>query len=226
MLVSHTHRFIYLKTAKTASTSVEIFFERFCRPDPENIDHQAAETLSEIGIVGWRGNGGVPPAQVRFYNHMPAAAVKELLSRDVWRGYLRFCNVRNPFDQVVSLFWMGLPKAQRLSLAAAPDDSLRTLFREWIRGRRLANKGRRAYLIGDELAVDDVIRYEALDEGVARICARIGGEPGPLGAYKTKIRRNRAPFQAYYDAETAARVQAAYDMEFDLFGYDRESWRS
>ncbi len=32
MLVSHRHQFIYTKTHKTASTSVEAYFERFCFP--------------------------------------------------------------------------------------------------------------------------------------------------------------------------------------------------
>jgi len=32
VLVSHTHEFIFMKTHKTASTSVEMFFERFCVP--------------------------------------------------------------------------------------------------------------------------------------------------------------------------------------------------
>jgi hypothetical protein len=33
MLISHLHRFIYMKTYETAGMSVEVYFERFCR-DP------------------------------------------------------------------------------------------------------------------------------------------------------------------------------------------------
>ncbi len=33
MIVSHKHRFIFLKTNKTAGTSVEIALSKFCGPD-------------------------------------------------------------------------------------------------------------------------------------------------------------------------------------------------
>jgi hypothetical protein len=33
LIISHRHRFIFLKTRKTAGTSVEIALSRFCGPD-------------------------------------------------------------------------------------------------------------------------------------------------------------------------------------------------
>lgn len=59
MLLSHSKRFIYLKTGKTAGTSVEIFFQPYCLPE-EHICHHTPthtmeETISEAGIVGYRG---------------------------------------------------------------------------------------------------------------------------------------------------------------------------
>lgn len=35
MLISHRKRFIFTKTAKTAGTSVESYFEQYCMPEGE-----------------------------------------------------------------------------------------------------------------------------------------------------------------------------------------------
>ena len=56
MLCSHTHKFIYLKTIKTAGTSVEGFFERFCcSAEIMKKSHLRDEYVGANGIIGYRG---------------------------------------------------------------------------------------------------------------------------------------------------------------------------
>jgi hypothetical protein len=84
MLCSHLKRFIYLKTMKTAGTSVEVFFERFCCPRDGYIEtHERDELVCAEGVVGARGAN---VAGATFYNHMSAARVRELLGEEVWQG--------------------------------------------------------------------------------------------------------------------------------------------
>ena len=56
MLISHICRFIYLKTRKTAGTSVEIYFEPFC-VDPKSYGGERHNTEPEVsegcGWVAW-----------------------------------------------------------------------------------------------------------------------------------------------------------------------------
>jgi hypothetical protein len=48
MLISHRKRFIFFKTSKTAGTSVESFFEKFCYAEGEwKFSHAREETISE-----------------------------------------------------------------------------------------------------------------------------------------------------------------------------------
>jgi hypothetical protein len=70
VLVSHRKKFIFLKTSKTAGTSVEAFFERHCVDDTQwECKHHRDESVSTAGIVGYRG-----PKQESaiYYNHMSA----------------------------------------------------------------------------------------------------------------------------------------------------------
>ncbi len=50
MLVSHSKKFIFLKTMKTAGTSVEIYLERYCVPSDTYVEqHHRAETAPRTG---------------------------------------------------------------------------------------------------------------------------------------------------------------------------------
>ena len=103
MLVSHRYRFIYTKTVKTAGTSVESYFERFCMPDGTwQQSHERSEYESSSGIIGFRGV--VIPENTRWWNHMPADLIKRQLGQDVWDSYFKFCVIRNPYEKCISAF--------------------------------------------------------------------------------------------------------------------------
>ena len=54
MLISHRKQFIFTKTVKTAGTSVESYFEQFCKPDGEwQESHAHEEYVSKSGIIGY-----------------------------------------------------------------------------------------------------------------------------------------------------------------------------
>ena len=56
MLVSHRYKFIFTKTVKTAGTSIESYFEKYCMPEGEwKESHNREEYVSETGIIGYRG---------------------------------------------------------------------------------------------------------------------------------------------------------------------------
>lgn len=86
MLVSHTHRFIYTKTVKTAGTSVEAYFEPLCMPPGTwDLSGPREETVTETGIVGYRGPTRPGTAPV-WYNHMPAAEIRTRLGSETWNA--------------------------------------------------------------------------------------------------------------------------------------------
>lgn len=63
MISSHQHRFIFVKTLKTAGTSIEVFLSGLCGRD----DVVTPLHIPEPGHAP-RNFGG-------FYNHMPAARI-------------------------------------------------------------------------------------------------------------------------------------------------------
>ena len=73
MLVSHRKKFIYTKTVKTAGTSVESYFEKYCMLEGAwEFAHGREEFVSAEGIIGYRGNNA---REKKLYNHMPKQSV-------------------------------------------------------------------------------------------------------------------------------------------------------
>lgn len=173
MLVSHKKKFIFTKTAKTAGTSVESYFEPFCMaPGEWEESHGRDQYVSDFGIIGYRGpNRG----DSLWWNHMSAAMIKEKLCSNIWNSYFKFTVVRNPFSKLVSgwyffhksrLTWRSFlkncvknPRSLR-HLFLEPSDIAN--FRQWsIQGGAIIDRDK--YLIDGKECVYFLIRYENLE---------------------------------------------------------------
>ncbi len=240
VLVSHKHKLIYLKTGKTAGTSVEILFELLCGLS-EAPSHQTDEIVSESGIIGARGNNA---SQKTWHNHMPAHLVKEKLGDSIWNDYFKCCIVRNPWDKMVSLYYWRKKNGQLSGfqdwlmryyskfvpkhnwqdwLASFPD---RRSLKDWMAKSPINYKtgniiDRKVYTINNQLALDFYIRFENLQEGIVEVCDKLGlvCDSQYLGNYKGGIRKNKAHYTEYYNQETQGIVQEMFNLEIKEFNY-------
>lgn len=228
MLVSHRYRFIYTKTSKTAGTSVESYFERYCMPEGEwQESHARDEYVSPTGIIGHRG-AGIPPGTL-WRNHMPAALIRELVGPQVWNSYFKFCVVRNPFEKAISGFChLGRHHPPAAPRTADPEPGGGEPHAAAAEQRRFisyleqkAPFDRDKYMIDGEFCLDDVIRYETLDADMTRICRRLGVEydPARLPRFKTGLRDPGATAEALYTDRSRRLVEDIFGVELRYFGY-------
>lgn len=237
MLISHSHRFIYLKTRKTAGTSVEVYFEKYCLPAGQTSDEHWREAyVGPSGIVGYRG---VNPRGQTWFNHMNAVSVREKIPAEQWSSYFKFCVIRDPFDKQVSGFHMAeknlttRPLAKRIKAMIKKacgrgepidmiiGDTPTERFRSWIKqGGIVEDRG--VYTIGEEFCVDHFIRFEKLNEGLREVCQRldIPFHEDAIPRLKTNFRTVKIPLSEYYDEECVERVRRIYAREIDHFGYE------
>lgn len=220
MLVSHSHQFIYTKTVKTAGTSVESYFERFCMPEGEwSLSHARDEYESDHGIIGFRGSTKKPDS-CKYWNHMPAIKIRDAIGKRNWKNYHKFCVVRNPYDKVVS--WFYFLQRQKDKLNESFDlDKERQEFEDWlVRGKQLPID-RDKYLIKGKFCLDDVIRFESMAVDIERICDQLGvpWEPSALPFLKKGIRPQQATIEELYSEKSKEIVKEAFSFELKHFNY-------
>ncbi len=220
MLVSHTKKFIYIKTVKTAGTSTEVALQDYCLP-PDNdypTDNVPCEmSVTDQGIIGARG---IDVTDKTWYHHMPAAKIRDQLPAEVWSGYTKICNIRNPWDKTVSWFHFIHGTAKSL-----PEAEMIAAFRDFVRPEDSAKPSIGAdshiYFIDGKPVGDEYIRYERLNEDYLRVCETLGIEPKPLPALKRESRGTQTvPYRKYYDAELRDLVAKIYEKEIAAFGWD------
>lgn len=237
MVISHQHRFIFVKTKKSAGTSIEILLSNLAGADavvtpttPPEAGHEPRNWrrwFNPIPEARWMlaGHGPVPAshglrrlardlrARRAFYSHM-ALDVARLRCAAACAGYYTFCFERNPWDKAVShYFW----QRSRLSLRGAFPT-----FDEWIQAGNLRSDWR-LYARRDEILVDTVGRYENLSRDLAEILTRLG-LPADLGVPAAKTGRRPSQLDFQLSRRAGELVERTFAREISAFGYRRPDW--
>ena len=232
MIISHKHRFIFIKTMKTAGTSLEICLAGICGPEDvitpiSKGDERARQAL------GFRGpqNDRVPFSRYtqrdwlrlalkgtlrRFQNHMSAAEAMPYIDPEHWRDYFKFAVERNPYDKLISAFHFANRNGERFA-------SLGEFIRSGNAGQP---HGFDLYSVNNEPVVDRVYRFESLPAALADITERLKlPEPLALPEVKAKggIRPKGRHYSSYYTEETKEWADRVFARELAHFGYSFET---
>ena len=181
MIISHKHKFIFLKTEKTAGTSIEIALSKICGSDDIITPISKPDELYRK-VLGFRGaqnykfpvssyktkqfsalfqSKSVRKTKLGFYNHISASEAKKHLSKVVWKDYFKFCFERNPFDKFVSWYHWRNKEGKYPSMRAFIES-----------GEAFAIKAADVYSPNGVLEVDKIYKFEALDEAIADLNER------------------------------------------------------
>jgi hypothetical protein len=222
LIVSHEHKFIFVKTRKTAGTSIEVFLARHLGPDAivtpvvPAVDGHRAQHHDEWfnPLPQMLHQRRLKPAlsdlkrHRTFWNHMPAARIKERVGAKVWRTYFKFCFERNPWDKVVSWYYFRQWKD--------PDMP----FDDFVRTQDLPSDFR-LYSLDGSVAVDFVGRFEQLTTDLARALEQVGiRAPVELTREKGTSRPPGARAQELFTPELDAIVSHTFAREIAEFGYE------
>lgn len=213
MIVSHKHRFIFLKTRKTAGTSLEIALSRFCGPDDllTPLHPEDEELRREVGGRGPQHCESLPPP-AKAWSHMQARRVRRIVGPRMWREYFTFCVERDPWEVVLSSYHLSRARL------GVPED-LTAMVNNPHRMRKLA-QNQDVYRINGEIAVDKVCRYENLREELTEVWARVGlSLPVELPSAKSSHRTSRQRPAEEFTDEDAERVRVAFSVTIRDFGY-------
>ncbi|PYJ25070.1 MAG: hypothetical protein DME91_05810 [Verrucomicrobia bacterium] len=227
MILSHKYKFIFIKTAKTAGTSIEVFLSRHCGPEdiltpitpaieghqPRNYEgfiNPIPELLERPGKFFSALRDSIISRE-KFYRHMPASEVRKRVPAEVWNSYFKFCVERNPWDKVLSHYHMH----------AAREDGPLSLDEYLARGRFPINYFRYTDRTGIKVIVDRIVRYENLMAELGEVFSQLNIPfDGTLGvAAKSEYRTDRGPYRQVFNDEQRRIVEKAFAKEIALHGY-------
>lgn len=245
MIISHTHQFIFIKTKKTAGTSIEVYLsaiigesdvvtpvgveEATAGHRPRNFGGHFSPIGEALGLLGapdrWKeidGGGAIRSLGhavkgKRFYNHISAYRLKQRVGDELWGRYFTFAVERNPWDKAISQFYW---KARRRS-----DYSFREFVEEGDVG---VNYPRYCHPRTGEVMVDRILYYDRLNEGLTDLFGRLGVPfSGTLGVRaKGATRTDRKPYQELFSGELAeyrSTIDSLFAKEIALHGWNFET---
>ena len=225
MIISHKYKFIFLKTTKTAGTSVEIALSKFCGVDDiiTAISPEDEKTRSDLGYPGPQNHFKYGPRdwinilrrkkrRKLFYNHITAEKVTERIKPDIWDSYYKFCFERNPWDRAISTYyWLYKTEPRPTITEFIKSDALLSLKR----------RGFDLYTLGGEIAVDKVCRFEAISDELEEIRKRLGiPEKLELPHAKSKFRKDKRSYRDILGEEEKDIIAELFHDEIDLLGYE------
>ena len=249
MIVCHRHRFVFLKTVKTAGTSVEVFLRRFCGPQDivtpiTPIDEQtpvaaglpprnyARDRALELAYCEHVAAGRLDEALALhrkgavFFNHMSAAMLQHQLGAGLLKDYFVFTIERHPYDRAISraAFDLGMAAYQDgKETAVTPEDVI-----GHIRYRLAAGGGGdfsnwSIYTLDDKVVADAVVYYEAMQEGLEQVLKRLGLDGGAdIAEALPHLKggiRPRRMTRAMLPQDIKTALRAICAREFETFGY-------
>ena len=173
MIISHKHRFVFVKTNKTAGSSMEALLETYLQPgDMMTLRSELKSDQSKVQSLQERGIQILTP-ESNFNPHSPLITAHKAFPDST--NYFSFGVLRNPFKRAISSFrWNSGKRIERILKQSLPSDELekrlqRTFLQYLMSGRHNLNTRGRNLLQsispdGCAWCVDRIHRLEALGE--------------------------------------------------------------
>lgn len=242
-IVNRPHNFIFLKSYKTAGTSIEIHL--ICQSELGSDIYRTSKDIRKYSKPVMHRNFGYTLAgRRRFFTlhwrlagqfpgikqHQTAEEVKKVVGDEIWQNSLISVPVRNPWDMLVSRYeWDSAGRngrsekfssdfGQWLSRAMQPID----LFG----GLSYAQKQIYPFLFCDEEFIAGHLCYfEDIDGSLIKLGEQLGIEIPPLS--QTPVREKKTSrkkdYRPYYSSDQAEAVAEHFERFLSVIPYRFEN---
>lgn len=214
MIISHSNKFIWIKSRKSASSSIEIALNEICGSnDYVNVLKENWETQKNyIDLVN--------QYELRKFEitpHEPISSVKEksfkykILNGYQWFNYYKFTIERNPWRKVMSLYYYFMNS--KWGYYNTPNEFMNTDL--W---KKCYNWP--LYTINNNIVVNHIMRYENLQFEIDKLSSKLEKS---LNLKKENIKTDKKmSIYEFYDISTMNKVKDYFKKEIDYMNYEFE----
>jgi hypothetical protein len=225
MIVSYSRNFIFVKTKKTAGSTVEAVLaatiadgdivtqeDGYKHPGSEDgFDEEALRRQRQEAKLTRRDERRGRKQGGAFYSHMSAEEMRGLIDPAFWDRAVKLTVERHPYEKVVS---QAFYRAFRDGSPGIERHLDRILHKATYAGHPL-------WMIDGKVAVDVFLRQENLKSDLDALGARLGlAIPETLPQLKSKSRLDRRPAREILSEDQKRMVQETCRVEFETLGYE------
>jgi hypothetical protein len=166
---------IFMKPTKVAGTSFEIALSRYAKQEDiltpiSGVDESLRRKLGfrtcqnyRRDLLEWKISDFIRllkkmKGPKRFFNHISAEKVRELIGKDSFDSAFKISIVRNPYDRIISRYFWSTRNKDKISIE------------QWIKNNpALVNDNYNQYFIDGDCIIDYFIRYENLEKDCLKL---------------------------------------------------------
>lgn len=211
MLICNSNKFIFVKTKKTAGSTVEsIIVDNFFDLQTDVCTGSKIDGTPRIGIG--------PKLAGQPDGHRPWNMIRDMVGSTTWNSYYKFTIERNPWEKVVSEYFWKIerePKLNQVSFEYFVDNILGSWY--------AAPQDWSLYANQDGLQVDKVIQYSDLANSLVSLFNDQFNLPLTLqmveGTRKKSGYRKKHYTEMYDSQRLIDKVALLFDNEIRYFNY-------
>lgn len=238
MLYSSKYKFVYSKSTKTGSTSVEAALEYLIRGKVST--HGTNSVLYPDGSrIGFRG--GKPPRKkdpnyntpAFSLNHQSLEATRDMIGRENFASSLKISSIRNPYDRFISSFHHFGGNCIEQCITLKQDGKInyiRDAFNRYATEHKSAlYTGLEHFYCDSKMVIDEFVRMENIGNDLKAVLERLNVANDISGFILTNIPQYKKTIRAesvlrisdYYTKESLDIVNERFLNWLTLGGYER-----
>lgn len=204
MILSHSHRFVFIKTRKTAGSSLQKYLQNFLDPKTDIITGFSPGEGKNRNYLGTPFEH--PRKRSKGWGHMGLADV--LKGCPEAKDYFKFTIERNSWDKVVS-YYHFTPEGKKSDTPFTEFVKSPALPVDWAMYAR---------------AVDMVLQFADFERGIPELGEALGlplvYESFREYRLKSKLRPPGTDYRSFYDDDSREIIADRYRREIRAFGYE------
>lgn len=202
MIISHRYKFIFIKTRKTAGSSVQKVLRNYLGPT-DIADGDWLDKLEPLNVTYQRN---------KMDGHQTAKWISKAFPLE-WQNYYKFTIERNPWHKAKSAFKFY----QQIKLPNLPnnfDDFLSWRKRKWI------PKDWNWYTMNNSICVDKIIQYDNLHSEFKQLMKDLGVSYKDE-LVKTRMKSYASNFDAQDYSDSNNLIDTIFKDEINYFKYTK-----